>query len=76
MLLYSFVSTYRLGTLVAEALEREDAAGPADIGHLDYDAYICDVGEKGLGLKIGSAQRLRRAMTAWRKGLDFEGNEI
>lgn len=76
MSLATFISTYDLGELVAEALKREDAASPADINHLDYDAYICDVNAKGLGLKLGSAHRLRRAITAWRKGQDLQGNEL
>lgn len=71
-----FVSIYKLGDSVAEALEREEVVSPADINHLDYEAYIRDVDLKGLGLRLGSAQRLARAMVAWRKGVDFDGNAL
>lgn len=57
-----------------DALHREEAASPADINQLSYKDYIRSENEKGLGLKLGTAQRLARAIAAWRKGEDLDGN--
>lgn len=72
----SFGGVYNLQPSILEALKREEALSPADINHLTYDDYIKDIDKKGLGLKLGTAQRLVRAMKAWRDGVDFQGNPL
>jgi hypothetical protein len=68
MSLEQFCSAFDLSDSVKAALEQQDVHGPEDLDQLPFELYRKPEEEDGLGLKIGSAVRLRKAMVAWKQG--------
>lgn len=68
-----FIITYGLGEDVSGSLQAAGIESPVEINHLSYDDYLASMeGGKGLGMRMGPARRLQRAMTAWRLGNDLQ----